>query len=153
MAAPDARAAVELEELIVEARRLAEVNRALRQRLRAQRLWRVAALALALAAAFYAWTMHTLLAENVRLLRANTELMQSGNALLRAANARQQEMRSVLDQMRRAPVDPVRPEQSRRRLDRCQDGSPGCDSPPTYWVPGFPGPRVSTKRTVLRPSM
>jgi hypothetical protein len=145
------RSAVQLDELIVETRLLIETNRALREQLRARRLWRSAGLALVASLAFYAWSVHALLAENLTLLRANTELVQSGNALLRATNTRQQEMQSALKQMRRPAADAGKAP-PRRRTSGCADGSPGCDSS-TFWVPGFPGPRVSTKRTRLTPSI
>ncbi|HET8644486.1 MAG TPA: hypothetical protein VFO85_03290 [Vicinamibacteria bacterium] len=151
MAARDERSPLTMDELILEARRLVAANQALQERLRTRRLWRVAAWAGAAGLAFYAWTLHTQMAEHVSLLRANMELVQSGNALLRAANARQREMQTALKQMRRPPRAPGRPE-SPRRPEGCAEGSAGCDSS-TYWVPGFPGPRVSTKRAVLRPSI
>jgi hypothetical protein len=139
-----------VDELIVETRRLLEANHALQERLRARRLWRVAGAALAaVVVGFYGWSIHTLLAQNVSLLRANTELVQSGNALLRATNTRQQEMQSALKQMR-PPARLNRTQSPRRSQEGCVEGAGGCDAP-TYWVPGFPGPRVSTKRTALRP--
>jgi hypothetical protein len=148
----DVRSATQLDELIVETRLLIETNRVLRERLRARRLWRTGALALVAALAFYAWSIHSLLAENMSLLRANTELVQSGNALLRATNTRQQEMQSALKQMRRPTAAARGADPQRRRREECTDPSLGCDSA-TTWVPGFPGPRVSTKRTDLRPSI
>jgi hypothetical protein len=144
------RGDVRVDDLIVETRLLIEANRMLQERLRARRLWRAAAAGLLAGAAFYAWTLHTLLAENVTLLRANTELLQSGNALLRATNTRQQEMQSALEHLRRPAALVNRTESPRRSQDECTEGRAGCDAP-TYWVPGFPGPRVSTKRAALRP--
>jgi hypothetical protein len=149
MPGSDEGSAVRVDELIVETRLLLEANRALLERLRARRLWRAASLGLAGVIGFYAWNIHTLLSENVNLLRANTELVQSGNALLRATNTRQQEMQSALKQMR-PPARLNRTQSPRRGQDGCVEGAGGCDSP-TFWVPGFPGPRVSTKRTALRP--
>jgi hypothetical protein len=149
MPTSDERSAARLDELIVETRLLLEANRVLQERLRARRLWRTAGVTLAAMLGVYAWSLHALLAENVSLLRANTELVQSGNALLRATNTRQQEMQSALKQMR-PPARLNRTQSPRRGQDDCSEGAGGCDSP-TYWVPGFPGPRVSTKRTVLRP--
>lgn len=150
MPTSDERASARLDELIVETRLLLEANRVLQERLDRRRRWRLAAVAVAAGVLFYAWTIHALLAENVSLLRANTELVQSGNALLRATNSRQQEMQAALRQMRRLPMPMSRAESPRRGLDGCAEGSVGCDSS-TFWVPGFPGPRVSTKRTALRP--
>lgn len=151
MPTSDERSAARLDELIVETRLLLEANRVLQERLRARRLWRTAGVTLAAMLGVYAWSLHALLAENVSLLRANTELVQSGNALLRATNTRQQEMQSALKQMRRPAADAGKAP-PRRRTSGCADGSPGCDSS-TFWVPGFPGPRVSTKRTRLTPSI
>ena len=136
-----------VDQLIAEARRLIASNRALERRLRARRLWRMASVALAAALAFYVWSLHLLLSESAVLLRANGELMQSGNALLRATSDRQQEIQSTLRQMSRpGGTEQGRPISPRRRSEACLQGTPGCD-PSTYWVPGFPGPRIPAKRT------
>jgi hypothetical protein len=146
----DPRSLVAVGELVVEARRLVEANRGLQQKVQGQRLWRLTAIGVIAALAGYAWSLHALLNESLVLLRANTELMESGNALLRATSSRQQEMQTTLQGLRAAP-QPGRAEPPRRRVEGCGAGAPGCDSS-TFWVPGFPGPRVSTKRAALRPS-
>lgn len=142
---------MDVEELVLETRRLLAANLVLQDKLRARRVWRLTGLGLVAVLIAYAWSINALLAENLLLLRTNTELVQSGNALLRAANTRQQEMQSALKQMR-PPLQPGKSETPRRRIEGCPAGSPGCD-PSTYWVPGFPGPRVSAKRTALQPSI
>lgn len=147
MAGFDTRSPQAVEQLIAETRALIETNRDLQARLRGRRFWQLASVTLAAMLAFYAWSIHRLLGENLLLLRTNTDLVESGNAMLRSSSTRQQELQSALKQMKRPPA--AAPERPRRRPETCAGQAPGCDSS-TYWVPGFPGPRASTKRTHLR---
>jgi hypothetical protein len=149
MAPFDARSPQAVEQLIAEARALAESNRALQARLRGRNTWRLLAVALAAMLAFYAWSINGRLAENMVLLRSTTDLVEHGNALLRTAGSRQAQLESLLGRLERPP-QAARPDTPRRQLEACPGRGPGCDSS-TYWVPGFPGPRTSTKRTAGRP--